>query len=59
MHEPGTVVSYPNKSVILTIFYGVQLSKHFTYPNSPWSHRVPITDFLLYSETQILHKKCM
>jgi len=32
-----------------TIFYGVQLSEHFTSPNTPWSQRVWITDFLPYT----------
>jgi len=30
------------------IQYEVQSSEHFTYPNTPWSQHVQITDFLLY-----------
>jgi len=30
------------------MLYCVQLAEHFTSPNTPWSQRVHITDFLLY-----------
>jgi len=32
-------------SVCTFCFYGVHLSEHFTYPNTPWSQGVLITDF--------------
>ena len=31
-----------------TFFYGVQLSKHFSHPNTSWSHCVRISEVQLY-----------
>jgi len=40
--------SPPPPPISNLVFYGVQLSKHFTYSNTPWSQRIQVTDFLLY-----------
>jgi len=46
--KPGQFLDHTSSFVTYnTIFNGVQLSEHFTYPNTPCSQRVRITDFLL------------
>jgi len=38
--------------------FKLQLSKHFTYLNTPWSQCVHITDFLLYAQISIKSLVC-
>ena len=44
----------PAHSLVLhhTFFYGAPLSEHFSYPNTPWSQRVRITEVRLYSQNK-------